>query len=123
MMSTSKRTFVLFGFPTEWSNFDLGRSSQAILPLGLSLQRSLLSLRPLSRWTGAISTREFPSRQTMLRNHLYEKIMLFLTGAGFGIYLFELRRFYNRVHPPFIDRSARRTETTDAKKQTTTRSV
>ena len=42
----------------------------------------------------------------MLRNHLYEKTMQFLTGVGFGIYLYSLRRFYNRIHAPSIDRSA-----------------
>ena len=59
----------------------------------------------------------------MLSNHLYEKIMLFLTGVGFGIYLYELRRFYNRIHAPSIDRWARRTKTTKEKKQTATRTV
>ena len=56
----------------------------------------------------------------MLGNHLYEKIMLFLTGVGFGIYLYGLRRFYNRIHPPSIDGWARRNNTT---KKPATRSV
>jgi len=56
----------------------------------------------------------------MLSNHLYEKIMLFLTGVGFGIYLYELRRFYNRIHAPSIDRLARRNKTM---KKPATRSV
>jgi hypothetical protein len=58
----------------------------------------------------------------MLHNHLYEKIMLFLAGAGFGIYLYELRRFYNRIHAPWRD-SARRSNTMKTKKQTATRAV
>jgi hypothetical protein len=56
----------------------------------------------------------------MLHNHLYETIILFLSGVGFGIYLYELRRFYNRIHPRSIERSARRTNSTDANKQTAT---
>ena len=48
----------------------------------------------------------------MLRDHLYEKVMLFLTGVGFGIYFYGLRRFYNRIHAPSIDRLARRNKTT-----------
>jgi hypothetical protein len=52
--------------------------------------------------------------------HLYEKIMLFLTGVGFGIYLYELRRLYNRIHAPSINRSARRNKTT---KKPATRAV
>jgi hypothetical protein len=56
----------------------------------------------------------------MLGDHLYEKIMLFLTGVGFGIYLYGLRRFYNRIHPLSIDRWARRNNTT---KKPATRSV
>jgi hypothetical protein len=56
----------------------------------------------------------------MLHNHLYEKIMLFLTGVGFGIYLYELRRFYNRIHAPSINQSARRNKIA---KKPATRSV
>ncbi len=59
----------------------------------------------------------------MPHNHLYETIMLFLGGVGFGIYLYELRRLYNHSHPPSIDRAARRAKTTQAKKQHATRSV
>jgi hypothetical protein len=59
----------------------------------------------------------------MLRNHLYESIMLFLTGVGLGAYLFGLRRFYYRIHPPSLHRPARRIKTTQSKKQAETRSV
>jgi len=51
----------------------------------------------------------------MLHKHTYETITLFLTGVGFGIYLYELRRFCNRIHPSSIHRSARRTKTTKQK--------
>jgi len=59
----------------------------------------------------------------MLHNHFYETIMLFLTGVGFGIYFYELRRLYNRTHPPSIHRWARRGKTTKTNKQTARRSV
>lgn len=59
----------------------------------------------------------------MLHNHVYETVMLFLGGAALGAYLFELRRFYRRFHPPSIHRPARRANATEAKKQTAARSV
>jgi hypothetical protein len=59
----------------------------------------------------------------MHANHLYETITLFLTGVAFGIYLYGLRRLYNRTHPPSMDRSARWTKAMKARKQTATRSV
>lgn len=58
-----------------------------------------------------------------MHGHLYEIIMLFLTGVGVGIYVYGLRRFYHRFHPPSIDRLARRAKTTTTNKQTETRSA
>jgi hypothetical protein len=57
----------------------------------------------------------------MLHKHIYETIMLFLTGVGFGIYLYGLRRFYNRIHPRSTERTARQAKTMKSDKQTAMR--
>jgi hypothetical protein len=68
--------------------------------------------------------REFPSRiSSMLHNHLYETIMLFLTGVGFGIYVYGLRRFYRSFRPRSYDRLAQRAKTAKSKEHPETRSV
>ena len=64
----------------------------------MSRRRSLLSLRHISK--------EVIEDTEVFHNHLYETVILFLTGVGIGIYLFELREFYKSTHPPSIPRSA-----------------
>jgi hypothetical protein len=59
----------------------------------------------------------------IMHGHLYEKILLFLTGVGIGIYVYGLRRFYNRIYPSSVGRPAQQAKATKANKHTATRAV